>query len=71
MCMVTYNGLGGPVPATYRLAHAERLGIDWLRLWVKDRPAADDGSYYREEGGGVTLVGEASETRETEKLSCA
>jgi SAM-dependent methyltransferase len=71
MCLVTYNGFGGPVPATYDLAHAERTGIDWLRLWVKARPAAEDGVYYLEEDDGVALYRVASKTHEAEKVSRA
>jgi SAM-dependent methyltransferase len=59
-CMVTYNGFGGLIPTTYDLVHAERAGIDWLRLWVKHRQTTKDGTYYRENEDGVTLVGLAS-----------
>jgi hypothetical protein len=71
MCLVTYNGFGGPVPATYSLAHAERAGVDWLRLWVKRWPSAENGAYYREEIDGVILVDAVSEPCEAEKISCA
>jgi SAM-dependent methyltransferase len=71
MCMVTYNGFGGPVPATYDLAHAERAGVDWLRLWVKRRPMTEHGEYYIEELDGVTLAGVDPEACDADKLSCA
>jgi SAM-dependent methyltransferase len=56
-CMVTYNGFGGPIPTTYDLAHAERAGIDWLRMWVKRRPSSEGGGHYLEREDGVIVVG--------------
>ncbi|MCC6558726.1 MAG: methyltransferase domain-containing protein [Polyangiaceae bacterium] len=64
-CMVTYNGFGGPVPATYDLAHAERTGLEWLRLWVKRRDRVTDGVCYREDEDGVALVSVAAATSDT------
>ncbi|MGK4005755.1 methyltransferase domain-containing protein [Sorangium sp. So ce1036] len=55
-CVVTYNGFGGPIPATFELVHAERAGCDWLRLWVKRHETANPEDYYLEEDDGVTLV---------------
>lgn len=69
-CMVTYNGFGGEVPATYDLAHIEGAGTNWLRVWVKRRPTVEEGPYYRAHVDGVTLV-RASGLRETGKLSGA
>lgn len=59
-CMVTYNSFGGPIPATYDLVHSERAGVDLLHLWVKRREVAENGAYYYEDLGGVTLVGASS-----------
>lgn len=71
-CMVTYNGFGGLIPTTYDLVHAEPAGIDWLRLWVKHRETNRDGTYYRENADGVTLVSLASTsgTLDGERAPC-
>jgi SAM-dependent methyltransferase len=71
MCMVTYNSFGGPVPGTYDLAHAERAGVDWLRLWVKRRPIAENGDYYIEGQDGVIVASVDSETCDADEVSCA
>jgi SAM-dependent methyltransferase len=36
--VVTYNGLGGPIPSSYDLVHDEPAGSDSLRTWVRNRP---------------------------------
>jgi SAM-dependent methyltransferase len=54
--MLTYNGFGGPIPSSWRLAQEEPAGCDWLRLWVKDRVSAEDESYYLEGEEAVTRV---------------
>jgi len=33
--MVTYNGLGGRIPSSWRCEREERLGGNMMRLWVK------------------------------------
>jgi SAM-dependent methyltransferase len=35
--VVTYHGLGGPIPSTYDLAAEEPVGSGALRVWVKNR----------------------------------
>lgn len=35
--MVTYNGLGGRIPASYRVRHTTHIRDDVMRLWVKDK----------------------------------
>jgi SAM-dependent methyltransferase len=56
MCMVTYNGAGGPIPASWRLVHAELTRSDWLRVWVKQRPGGDLQVFYLEDGDRVVMV---------------
>jgi SAM-dependent methyltransferase len=43
--LVTYHGLGGPIPSSFDLMHEEHAGTDLLRLWVKNR-ARDADWYY-------------------------
>ena len=38
--MVTYNGLGGRIPVSYRVRHTTHVRDDTMRLWVKEK--ADD-----------------------------
>lgn len=39
--IVTYHGLGGPIPSSYELVMDERAGSDRVRTWVKrPRPAS-------------------------------
>jgi SAM-dependent methyltransferase len=33
--LVTYHGVGGPIPSSYTLVSDERLGSDHVRTWVK------------------------------------
>ena len=35
--VVTYHGLGGPIPSSYDLLSEERVGSGPLRVWVKNR----------------------------------
>ena len=40
--VVTYHGLGGPIPSTYELITDERAGSDRVRTWVqRPRPKSD------------------------------
>lgn len=39
--LVTYNGLGGRIPASYSARHTSTVRHDLMRLWVKERE--DDG----------------------------
>lgn len=36
--MVTYNGLGGRIPESYRVRHTTHVRDDTMRLWVKEKP---------------------------------
>ena len=36
--MVTYNGLGGRIPVSYRVRHTTHVRDDTMRLWVKEKP---------------------------------
>ena len=38
--MVTYNGLGGRIPVSFRVKHTTHVRDDTMRLWVKEK--ADD-----------------------------
>lgn len=35
--VVTYNGLGGRIPASYRVRHTSHVRDDVMRLWVKEK----------------------------------
>jgi predicted RNA methylase len=35
--MVTYNGLGGRIPVSYRVRHTTHVRDDTMRLWVKEK----------------------------------
>jgi SAM-dependent methyltransferase len=55
--VITYHGLGMPIPSSYQLVKCEPAGTDVLRVWR--RTAADDqGWYYLETGEGVCRVSE-------------
>jgi SAM-dependent methyltransferase len=51
--VVTYHGSSTRIPTSYEVAHAERAGSDWLRVWTKARDF-DDGSLFVEVGDGIT-----------------
>ena len=36
--MVTYNGLGGRIPVSYRVRHTTHVRDDTMRLWIKEKP---------------------------------
>jgi predicted RNA methylase len=50
--VVTYHGSSTRIPTSYEVAHAERAGSDWLRVWTKAR-ASDDGSLFVEVGDEI------------------
>ena len=50
--VVTYHGMGAPIPACFELRQAERARSDWLRLWVKNQ-ATDDGGFFLEMDDGI------------------
>lgn len=43
--LVTYHGLGGPIPSSYDLAQEEESGSGRLRIWVKTRDREEDWVY--------------------------
>jgi SAM-dependent methyltransferase len=53
--VVTYHGLGGPIPSNYDLVSEERLGSGPLRVWVKVRPR-DAAWYHLDYSHGVSRV---------------
>ncbi len=55
--IVSYHGSSGRIPACFDLVETEKAGSDWLRTWVKKRENVDDGRFYVEADGGVTLHG--------------
>jgi SAM-dependent methyltransferase len=40
--VVTYHGLGGPIPSSYELVAEERAGTDKIRTWAKGPDRATD-----------------------------
>jgi SAM-dependent methyltransferase len=50
--VVTYHGTSTRVPTSYEVAHAERAGSDWLRVWTKARDS-DDGSLFVDVGDEI------------------
>ncbi len=44
--LVTHHGLGGRIPASYVVRHAEPLGRAVMRLWVKERADVDDAAWF-------------------------
>lgn len=50
--VVTYHGLGGPIPASYELVADERAGSDRIRTWVQG-PARSSRWAWLETLGGV------------------
>lgn len=53
--ILTYHGLGGPIPGSYKCVHVEPAGSAWLRAWRKDRACAT-GKYWLEDGADVRLT---------------
>lgn len=43
--MVTYNGLGGRIPVSYRVKCTLHVRDDTMRLWVKERPEVSREAY--------------------------
>jgi SAM-dependent methyltransferase len=53
--LLTYHGLGGPIPRSYERVHVETAGSAWLRAWRKGRDGASD-KYWLENGADVSLA---------------
>lgn len=51
--LLTYHGLGGPIPGCYEVVHVERAGTAWLRAWRRTRDGASD-HYWLEDDADVT-----------------
>jgi SAM-dependent methyltransferase len=51
--LMTYHGLGGPIPGSYECVHVEAAGTAWLRAWQKGRDSAVD-HYWLEDDAEVT-----------------
>ena len=51
--LMTYHGLGGPIPGCYERVHVEAAGSAWLRAWRKCRERASE-AYWLEDGAEVT-----------------
>jgi len=50
--LLTYHGLGGPIPGSYECVHVEAAGSSWLRAWRKSHEGASD-MYWLEDGVDV------------------
>jgi SAM-dependent methyltransferase len=53
--LVTYHGIGGPIPSSYDLLAEEALGSGQLRVWQKTRAVGQD-FVYLEQNSGVTRL---------------
>ncbi len=63
--MVTYNGLGGRIPVSYRVRHTTHVRDDTMRLWVKEKPDTSHEAYIEIEEELIT----ASELAELARTS--
>ncbi len=53
--LLTYHGLGGPIPGSYEQVHVEAAGSAWLRAWRRGRGRAND-RYWLEDDADVRLA---------------
>lgn len=53
--LVTYHGLGGPIPSSYECVHHELVGTDRLRAWRKMHAPTKD-RYWFEDRADVRVV---------------
>jgi SAM-dependent methyltransferase len=51
--LMTYHGLGGPIPGSYECVHVEPAGTAWLRAWQKGTGDTSD-YYWLEDDADVT-----------------
>ncbi len=54
--MVTYNGLGGRIPVSYRVKHTTHVRDDTMRLWVKEKPDTSHEAYIEIEEELITAT---------------
>ena len=55
--LLTYYGLGGPIPGSYERVHAERAGSGWLQVWRRGH--APNECFWLEDGAEALLVNAA------------
>jgi SAM-dependent methyltransferase len=53
--VVTYHGLGGPIPSSYELVANEPAGTNRIRVWIQG-PARESSWAWLEEGDGALRV---------------
>jgi SAM-dependent methyltransferase len=53
--LLTYHGLGGPIPSSYDLLKAESVGTGCLRVWRRERVLSGD-RYWAEDDDSVSVL---------------
>jgi SAM-dependent methyltransferase len=53
--LVTYYGLGGPIPGSYERVHVEAAGTGWLQVWRRTNAAPSD-VYWIEEDDEIGML---------------
>lgn len=53
--LVTYHGLGGPIPGSYERLHVEAAGTGWLQVWRRISAEPCD-IYWFEDGSEISVV---------------
>ena len=53
--LLTYHGLGGPIPGSYERVHVEPAGTAWLCAWRKGSDRAVD-AYWLDDGSDARLM---------------
>jgi SAM-dependent methyltransferase len=66
--VITYCGLGGPIPSSYDLEHDEPLGSAALRTWVKRRAYEEDWLHLDEQDD-VSVLSRPSVERDLERMA--
>jgi SAM-dependent methyltransferase len=61
--VVSYHGVGGPIPSSYDLASEEPVGSGPLRTWIKNRPREAPWHYLDEEPGVSRIPNEYLDQR--------
>ncbi len=65
--MVTYNGLGGRIPACFKVQHTTLVRDDVMRLWVKTGPSINTEAYVEVEDELITASALAELAKQGEK----